>query len=208
MTRRCDERGATAVETALLVPLLVLVLFGIIEMSFFMRDVVSVNSAVHVGARNASVSAGAGQGTCQASANPPPCSPASVPALAQTAADAIQRGGTAMPQSQINWIIVYNANSSGYPLPNGNTSATCSTDCVKYVWDSGLAKFRYASGSWASSSINACINDPSRMSVGVIMNANHPWMTGLFGSGATIEERSVMQFEPLPNDSCKPGLHQ
>ncbi len=203
-----DERGVVAVEAALLTPLLVLVLFGIIEMSLLMRDVVSVSSAAHVGARTASVAAGAGQGTCQASSNPPPCSPASVPALAQAAADAIQRGGSAMPQSQINWIIVYNANSGGYPEPAGNTTSACTSDCVKYVWDAGLGKFRYASGAWASSSINACINDPARMSVGVIMNASHPWITGLFGNGVNIQERSVMQFEPLPNDTCKPGTHQ
>ena len=183
-------------------------LFGIIEMALFMRDVASVSSAAHVGARTASVGAGAGPGTCEASANPPPCSPADVPGLAQAAADAIQKGGTAMPQDEINWILVYNANPQGYPMPAGNTSATCSTECVKYVWDDGLNKFRYAGGSWASSSINACINDPSRMAVGVIMNATHTWITGLFGDGAGVEERTVMQFEPLPNDQCKPGLHQ
>jgi hypothetical protein len=208
MTRFRDDRGVVAVEAALLTPLLVLVLFGIIEMSLFMRDVVSVSSATHVGARTASVSAGAGPGTCEASANPPPCSPASVPALAQAAADAIQRGGTAIPQSQIKWIIVYNANSAGFPMPEGNTSATCTSECVKYVWDAGLSKFRYASGSWNSASINACINDPGRMAVGVIMNATHPWITGLFGNGVGVQERSEMQFEPLPNDSCKPGMHQ
>jgi hypothetical protein len=202
------ERGAVAVEAALLTPVLALVLFGIIEMALFMRDVASVSSAVHVGARTASVGAGAGPGTCEASANPPPCSPADVPGLAQAAADAIQKGGTAMPQDEINWILVYNANPQGYPMPAGNTSATCSTECVKYVWDDGLNKFRYAGGSWASSSINACINDPSRMAVGVIMNATHTWITGLFGDGAGVEERTVMQFEPLPNDQCKPGFHQ
>jgi Flp pilus assembly protein TadG len=191
-----NERGAVAVEAALLTPLLALVLFGIIEMALLMRDVTSVSSATHVGARTASVGAAAGPGTCEASANPPPCSPASVAGLAQAAADAI------------HWILVYNANSSGYPMPSGNTSATCSTQCVKYVWDAGLDKFRYAGGSWTSSTINACINDPARMSVGVIMNATHAWTTGLFGDGVTVQERSVMQFEPLPNDQCKPGAHQ
>jgi hypothetical protein len=197
------ERGAVAVEAALLTPLLALVLFGIIEMSLLMRDVVSVNSSVHVGTRMASVSAGAGPATC----SPSPCTPPSAPMLAQVAANAIQQAGSAMPQDQINWIIVYRANSDGYPQPAGNTTATCSSDCVRYVWSDSGNKFVYSSGAWTSSTINACINDASRMSVGVIMNASHPWITGLFGDHVTVQERSVMQFEPLPNDSCKAGTH-
>jgi len=178
-----------------------LVLFGIIEMSLFMRDVVSVSSSVHVGTRMASVAAGAGPATC----TPSPCTPPTAPALAQLAANAIQQAGSAMPQNQINWIEIYNANTAGFPMPAGNTTSNCSTDCVKYIWNSSKNQFVYSSGSWSSASINACINDPGRMSVGVIMNATHPWITGLFGNGATVQERSVMQFEPLTSDSCKPG---
>ena len=133
-----------------------LVLFGIIEMSLFMRDVVSVSSSVHVGTRMASVAAGAGPATC----TPSPCTPPTAPALAQLAANAIQQAGSAMPQDQINWIEVYNANTSGFPMPAGNTTSTCSTDCVKYVWNSTKNQFVYSSGSWSSASINACINDP------------------------------------------------
>ena len=167
MRRARNERGAVAVEAALLTPLLMLVLFGIIEMSLFMRDVVSVSSAVHVGTRMAAWPPDAGPATCTSVA----VHTSDSADLAQLAANAIQQAGSAMPQDQINWILVYNANSSGYPMPAGNTSAVCSTDCVKYVWNASTNQFVYSSGSWASASINACINDPNRMSVGVIMNA-------------------------------------
>ena len=205
--RKRSERGAAAVEAALVTPLLCLLVFGIIEMALLMRDTVATTSAVRTGARIASTDAGAGPGVCLASADPPPCTPAQAPALAQAAADAIQRAGSAMPKDSIEYILVYDANSAGYPQPAGNTSLTCSTDCVKYVWDSGLDRFRYASGSWSSTSINACTNDPSRQAVGVAMRAHHGWMTGLFGSGVALQERSVMQFEPLPNGSCASGAH-
>jgi hypothetical protein len=204
--RNINERGAAAVEAALLTPMLVLVLLGIIETSLLMRDVVSASSSTRVATRIASVSAGGGPGTCQASSNPPPCSPASVPALAQAAADAVQKAGMAMPKEQINWILVYNADQTGWPI-GSNKTATCASECVKYVWDEGIDKFRYASGTWVSTSINACINDPQRMSVGVILNSTHSFITGVFGSGITLQERNVTQFEPLPFDSCQANTH-
>src|SRR3954453_21117536 len=133
-----SERGAVAVEAAIVSPLLLVLLLGIVEMSLLMRDVVSTNSSVRTGARVAASSAGAGPGTCEASANPPPCTPASAPAVAQAAADAIQRAGSAMPKDNIDWLLVYSANTLGYPLPAGNTTLNCTTKCVKYIWDSGL----------------------------------------------------------------------
>jgi Flp pilus assembly protein TadG len=205
LRRERDQRGAVAVEAALITPFLCLLLFGIIEMSLLMRDAVSVNSSVRVGARIASVSASSGKGTCAASSNPPPCSPATVPALAQAAADAIQKAGSAMPKDSIQWVMIYQAGTNGYPV--GQTDLTCGTNCVTYVWDKVLDKFRYASGSWDSSTINACVNDPNAQAVGVALRANHTWITGLFGSGVAIAERSVMQFEPLPNEQCLPGKH-
>jgi hypothetical protein len=207
-SRRRSERGAVAVEAALVTPVLFLLVVGIIEMSLLMRDTVAATSAVRVGGRVASVSAGAGPGKCQASTNPPPCAPANTPALAQAAADAIQRGGSALPKDQIDYILVYRANSDGYPMPQGNTTLSCGTNCVKYVWDDGLNKFRYGGGSWVSTSINACVNHANRDAVGVAMVAEHPWVTGLFGSSIDLRERTVMNFEPLPSEQCLPGTHQ
>lgn len=202
--KRDDERGAAAVEFALVVPILVILLLGIIEMSFLMRDYSSLSSSVRAGARTASAAADAGPGTCEASdPSPPPCTPASVPAFAQAAADTIQQAGTAMPREDIEWLMVYEAGTNGFPL--GQTTLTCSSNCVIYVWDAGLGKFRYSSGSWASASVNACVNDPGRHTVGVGMQADHTWLTGMFGDGMVMQERTVMQFEPLEADRCKPG---
>ncbi len=201
--RQRDDRGAAAVEFALVVPILVILLLGIIEMSFLMRDYVSMSSSVRAGARTASAAADAGPGTCEASTNPPPCSPASVPAFAQAAADTIQRAGTAMPREDIDWLMVYEAGTNGFPV--GQSSLRCTSNCVIYVWDSSLDKFRYSSGSWASASVNACVNDASRHTVGIGLQANHTWLTGMFGNGMAMQERTVMQFEPLESDRCKPG---
>jgi hypothetical protein len=99
--------------------------------------------------------------------------------------------------------MVYEAGSNGFPV--GQTSLQCSSNCVVYVWDDGIGRFRYSTGTWASASVNACINDPGRHVVGVAMAANHTWLTGLFGDGLEMQERTVMQFEPLEADRCKPG---
>lgn len=196
-----------AVEAAFITPLFVLMLVGLLEMSLFLRDGVAVSSAVRVAARVASASAGAGPGVCQAGSNPPPCTPATAPAFAQAAADAVQRSGSAMPADAIKSITIYQANTAGYPMPQGNTSMTCSTNCVTYVWDAALNRFRFGAGSWASSSVNACINDPAQDTVGVSLTARHSWVTGMFGSGVDITQRSVMRFEPLAADQCLPGSH-
>jgi Flp pilus assembly protein TadG len=201
--RARSERGAVVVEAALVTPLLLIILLGIIEMSLLMRDVVAVSSSVRVGARMASTAAGAGPGTCEA--GDLTCTPVKAPKVAQLAADAIQRAGSAMPTDSIDWILVYQANTQGYPYPTGNKALVCSTNCVKYVWDKNLDKFRYFGGQWDSRTINACVNDAGLMAVGVAMHAHHPWVTGFFGNGVEVEERTVMQFEPLANDSCKPG---
>ena len=203
--RSRDERGASAVEFALIAPVLMLVIMGIIEMSFLMRDYVSLSSTVRAGARTAAASADAGPGTCQASSNPPPCTPARAPKLAQSAADMMQYAGAAIPTEDIEWVMIYRADASGHPQNAGGTLNSCNTDCVKYVWDPGLNKFRFASGTWDSKTVNACLNDANRHTVGVAMQINHHWLMGLFPGTMSIRERTVMQFEPLEADRCKPG---
>ena len=114
------ERGAVAVEAALVTPLLLVLIFGIFEVALLMRDHVAVSSSVRVGGRIASASADAGAGTCPGL--PVICAPTSTPAFAQNAADAIQRGGSAMPKDSIDYIYVYKANDKGYPGATGSTA--------------------------------------------------------------------------------------
>ncbi len=196
-----------AVEAALVAPVVLLLIVGIIEMSLLMRDVVSVNNAVRSAARVASAAPGAGPGVCPTGPGAPPCTPASSPAFAQAAADAVQRAGSAMPQDSITSLIVYDANLEGFPLPEGNRTLTCSVSCVSFRWNAASNRFVYAGGAWASSSVNACVNSPLQDSVGVALSARHAWVTGLFGDGMTVSERTVMRFEPLTADQCLAGAH-
>ncbi|MCW2822914.1 MAG: pilus assembly protein [Marmoricola sp.] len=204
--RRRDQRGAVAVEAALVTPVLMLMLFGIVEMSLLMRDVVSISSSVRAGSRVAS--AAAAGGPCNTT-----CTPNTAPVVGQAAASAIERAGATLPDDALKWMMVYQDNGNGFPL--GQTDVTtasgapaCGANCVVYTWDPTTNKFKYSSGTWnTTTQVNACVNDAGRHSVGIAVRIRHSWVTGLFGSGVDLTERSVMQFEPLPNETCLPGQH-
>lgn len=202
---RRSQRGAIAVEAALVTPLLLMVLFGIVEIALLLRDHVAVSSAVRTGGRIASAAAGAGPGTCETGPTAPPCTPASSPAFAQAAADAIQRAGSAMPKDSINYILVYKANNAGFPGSATTMPTSCAgiPACVRFVWRDSLDAFRFHSGSWASASVNACLNESD--SIGVYLNATHDFVTGIMGDGVDVGDRAVLRFEPLSDDTCKPG---
>ena len=214
---RGDE-GVSAVEFAIVVPVLLVLLLGILEFAFVMRDSLSVSSSVRTGVRIAAT--GAGAGPCQPVTDPTLCGtfngnpvPANVPLLAQRAADSIQRAGSAMQQDLIDFIWVYKANTNGFPGSATTLAAALAAgcavtaDCVAYRWVDAQDRFRFQSGSWVSSTINACVNNVNAQSVGVMMQATHPFITGFFRRSLTLTERSVAKFEPLPTGECASGDH-
>lgn len=191
-----------------MLPLVVSVLMGIVEMGLLMRDTTAVNSLARTAARTASAAAGAGQGSCESNVSVSGCNSLVVPGFAKNAVDAVQKAGTALPPDSITSMKVYRANAAGYPFPAGNTTMTCSLSCVTYVWNKTTDRFVYSSGTWDyNKDVNACLNDGAADSVGIVVTAKHPWLTGLFGGSMTIEERSVMKFEPLAAELCAPGKH-
>lgn len=190
-------------EFALIAMPLILLLFLIVEAAFLMKDYVSVSSAVRGGARTASASADAGPGTCETGPDVPPCLPGAAPALAQGAAQAIQTTSTALNPEDVDWLVVYEPGADGNPI--GSSSLECGgTNCVTFIWNVGLEKFVYLSGTWDSASINACLNHDDRTSVGVGMQVSHSMVSGLFGTTTELQEQTVMQFEPLVLDVCGP----
>ncbi len=205
--RRKDQRGASAVEFALVAPVLFIMVFGIIEMALVMRDHVALTSLVRTGGRTASANVQMGPagldegGDCTS-----PCTPANAPMLAQLAANAIQRAGTALPPDSIKELWIYKANNKGYPGAANSTSMVCNTNCVKYAWQPAKDQFRYLTGTWLSSSINACANN-NPDAVGVYMRADHGFITGLFGSKVSLEDHAVFAVEPMPTLTCAAGQH-
>jgi TadE-like protein len=208
LRQRGNERGAVAVEAALVTPILLTLIIGIIEVSLLMRDHVAVSSAVRTGGRTASALADAGPsgvddlGDCLA-----PCTGAQVPRLAQLAANAIQKAGSAMDKDSITDLWVYKANDKGYPGAAGSTTWTCTSNCIRYKWNPTKNQFRYYSGTWISSTISACAN-ANPEAVGIYLKANHKMITGyIFSHDMVVEDHSVFSFEPLPTLTCASGTH-
>jgi hypothetical protein len=198
------------VEAAIVTPLLMIMLLGIIEMALLMKDDVALTSAVRNGGRIASANAGAGPGGVAADDGSctTPCLPGNAPKFAQLAANAIQSAGSALPKDSIQELWIYKANSKGYPCPvdtgceaNTATAMTCGPNCVRFKWVKARDEFRYFSGTWVSKSVNACANNNPDV-VGVYMKAKHSFLTGFFTDSTTIEDHAVFTFEPLPTLTC------
>ena len=183
-----DDRGAVAVEAALIVPLLFLLLFGIVDTALWLRDVSAVASAVRHGARIASAE----------------------PRRATMPADVASAvAGSALSTDTLEELWVYQAGPTGYPL--GTTSlASCPTRCVRMRWSRALRRFTAIGGSgWSPTTVNACVGDPRAMSVGVYLRVRHVMAFSALLGGAGVRvvgDRAVMKFEPLPARSCGAGL--
>ena len=181
-----NDRGSVAVEAGFIFPVLVLILFGVVEFSMLLRDHVALTAATRSGVRTAS-------------ALPREMTAGSAAALA------VDRAGTAMPMSIVEELWIYKANTAGYPGANGVTSfATCPTNsCNTYAFDSGTRSFVQTSGSWDYRRVDACVGTSD--SVGIYVRARHSMVTGLFGVGMDIGDHAVMRFEPIPADQLAAG---
>jgi hypothetical protein len=204
-----------AVEFAILVPVLMILVMGMLEFSLVMKDSAGLSATVRVGVRTAASGAGAGDGVC--SPDPPTgyvCAPAKYsPALVTSAINAMQTAGTALTPDIVDFVLVYRANANGWPGATTTAAAAdayCSqvlnppapNNCVKFTYNKIANKYQYVAGWWDSATINACINANALQSVGVYMKASHPYLTQVFGSKITLEDKAVLRFEPLPVQSC------
>jgi hypothetical protein len=172
-----DDSGAVAVEAALITPLLLFLVLGIIEFTLLLKDDVAVAASVRAGARTASAEPRTNGFTDDAAAQMDR-------AVASLDSDGLKAGEL--------WVF--------HAGPTGDPPDSCSVDCVRYTWSG--TRFVRASGSWDPLSINACPIDPEHPdgpdAVGVFLRYRHSFLTGLFGGGLTISDTSVLNFEPVP----------
>ena len=184
------DRGAVAVEAALVIPLLLVMVFGILDTGLYLRDVSAVTAATRHGVRIAS-------------AEPRRVS------MVDDVAQAVAAASTVLAADSIDELWVYQAGNDGFPVGTTSFSA-CPSRCVRLTWSRATGAFVPVSGTqWSPLSINACVGDTHAMSVGVLLRVRHRMLfSSVLGSSAirTITDRTVMKFEPLPLRSCGLGL--
>jgi Flp pilus assembly protein TadG len=179
------DGGAVAVEAALITPLLMLMLFGIVEVSLLIKDDLAVSAAARAGARTGSALPRFDDGTTD---------------FAQQAADQVATAAGALDLTAVS-LTIYAANAAGDPQ-GGGTPVDCSDQCVHFRYDVATSAFVRDGGSWPASTINACPGDPAQDAIAVYVS--YPHRMPLFGGTVTLTDRSVMAFEPVsPTQGCK-----
>ena len=182
---RRSQRGAVAVEAALITPIFVLLVFGIIEFGLMFKDYLAVVSSVRAGARIASAE------------------PRNIN-FATDAAAQIAREGAALDMTNVSELWVYKANkTTGTPV--GYSDFSNCTTCVKFTWDTSSKTFVQKAGTnWLYTTQNACAGDPNHDSIGVYLKYRHPSVTSLIVKDFDLQSSTVMSFEPQPQTSpCK-----
>jgi len=181
LNRTSGERGAAAVEAAIVTPLVLALVFGIIELGFVFKDYVAAGGAVRAGVRIAS-------------ANP------RTSTYATLAASSVARTGGAMNLRDVQQLWVYKVDTVT-DKPIGFTDFANCTVCVKFRWDNGTKAFVVTSDNWPASTQNACSSrslggPPDR--IGVYVQLKHDSLTGLVFDTMNISESSILTLEPMP----------
>ena len=176
------DSGAIAVETALVSMLLVTLLFGIVDTSFLLKDWLTVSAAARAGTRM-----GASQPR--------------QPNFADDSAVQVTNAIAGLDPANLQEVWVYRATyATGLPA----SGSTCSSDCVKYTWNSGLKKLQESSNTWPHLNQNACPGDVNRHVLGVYVKYRHSAPLGFFFNNAIVSESTVMWIEPSFALVCKP----
>ena len=175
---RRGERGAALIETAIVFPLLLIMVGGIIEFGVGFQESAAISSAARSGVR-------------AASAMPKNQTFAIAAADAATA----QLSGLSATAPVAVWVFRVAPGTSG---PVGRLGSC--TDCQGFGWNAAAQRFDTSvqlpgSSPWSVISQNACAGVGDQVGVAVVLD--HDYLFGIFGSVKTLTKTSVMRLEPF-----------
>lgn len=177
------DRGAALIEAVIVMPLVLLVVFGIIEFSSAYHDASVTSDAARAGGRIASAQA-------------------RNPTYATNAAAAVAAALKTLPNTSPQEVWIYAANSQGYPGTGSGFSA-CGTKCIRYTWNSATKDWNYSTptgSGWDATTHQVCAEPFDE--IGIYVKINHDFLTKLFGASLTLDDHSVFRFEPTPSAVC------
>ena len=189
-----DARGAVMVEAAITLPVLMLLLFGLLEYGLLFRTSLSMSDAVRSGARVAVAQPRTTGYHLSAAA-----------AVSGTLSSA------RIPEDQIGMMVVYRADPRTGGLKGGGAFPShieaCNTHCWKFDWDAGTDQYvPRPTPSWSASSQFACGTELTTDYLGVYIKVTHRFVTEMLQDEETLTERTVMRLEPLSStDECRPS---
>lgn len=198
-SRRRRERGAAIVEAAIITPLFFTLIFGILEFGLLFRNSLTTSNASHEGARSASVSGRAGEAD-------------------YLILRSIEHGMQAMGLQNLDVVVVFKAAGPNATVPTACLTASqtytpanpAAPACNRYTAADFYKALNNADGSDAGNfkcSANAVdrfwcptarvtdlTNGPDYL--GVYVQTQHRFITGLFGGGKTLKQTTVLRLEP------------
>jgi Flp pilus assembly protein TadG len=181
------------VEAALILPVMVLLVLGIMEFGLLFTSYSTTTAASRSGARLAATA------YSQAGASSTAQESAATQIAAATAADLeVLNNGvpTGMVVYQVNPSGTNGAPIGGFPGPN--MVGGCTSDCIRFTWNAATGTFTRTSGTWTDADACGTAVD----SIGIYVQSRHSYISGLLGSTRDVDGHTVMRLEPLPADQC------
>ena len=181
-----NERGAALLEFALVAPILILLVFGIIEYGMFFKDYLTVSNTTRAGARVGSAAGSNADADYQ------------ILQAVNTAASALPGGA-----GSIERITIYrSASTGGAPTTTCQTTSSAADGCNVYTpsaLNQPVARFGCGPGSLDSAWCPTTRQDSQAIGpdyIGVWVKTTHNFATKLFGTSRTITDSVVMRIEP------------
>lgn len=183
------------VEFALILPLVLVLTFGLIDFGFAFADTAGIKSAGRSGARIGSALS-------------------KQPGQLQSIVAAVNAGLGNSTRAQATELIVYTAPPGGFTVPSSCSGSGAGSLCFDQVipanapdlftpsatdlsqWDSNL---HYEDACPAVGSV------VSAWKLAVTIRANYPFLSGFFGTNIKLKETVVIDLEPTSSGNCAPS---
>ncbi len=197
--KRRDERGAAMVEFAIILPLVLLLTFGLIDFGFAFADAAGIKSATRSGARIGSALS-------------------KQPGQLQSITTAVNAGLGNSTRAQATEIVVYAAPPNGFNAPSScsaGTTVTSTSMCFDEIIPPNVPDRFFPSQSdvdnWDANvhyqdACPAVGNKISAWKLSVTVKATYPFLTKLIGSAnINLHESVLIDLEPTSTANSAPS---